>query len=663
MAVGAVWHDAPMTAQPLGGHTSSRNPRTRIAGTNMIALASNANPWRRRAVGLAASLAVVAGSLVVAPSAQAADPAGGEVDQAFVVGAGLTGTTVPVNSIQGDAMAVEPMPDGSVIVGGFFSAYKDQRFENLVRVRADGSADPAFRLDYNVSPPEFPAPYTSGDTRVVFGPVASVGITAVERVSNDRILVGGAFRDWSFLKMLDGTGRQVDAFRCQAPRRSATAWYYRTYCFNGAVRFIQSLGNNTFLIGGNFDTFSERKVSKIGRFKLINNVLTLDETFVSQIPTGNTGTEDPPKSITSVRAVGILSNGDYLLGGEFTKYGNRATPGLVHVTNTGELVNTFTSNAPNTTVRAIVVGYPNRETVTVGGDFSQLNGNNLSGLALMRMNAQRRWVIEDTMRATGAPGDPRKNFLLRLSNVCQEAPVSPSITSLALDSAGFLYVGGNFNLVQNNNQVYAIHRILRLDMDMKVDPRWAPGGVVDANSSGYFINACERNAGGGAWISALAPLPSGGLAVGGNFQAVFNYEAGQGGTAIDSVNLVRLRTNARVDGTVSTGTTLQANKPGLKDVKTLTPKANFTIEGTITGSLAAGETVSLRRLFIGTATFENGECQNLASYDVTASGIAPATARGMVTTRPGRYMCAIQEIATSAGSSRSGTAYYLVSAG
>jgi hypothetical protein len=118
-----------------------------------------------------------------------------------------------------------------------------------------------------------------------------------------------------------------------------------------------------------------------------------------------------------------------------------------------------------------------------------------------------------------------------------------------------------------------------------------------------------------------------------------------------------------VDGTVSTGTTLQANKPGLKDVKTLTPKANFTIEGSITGSLAAGETVSLRRLFIGTATFENGECQNLASYDVTASGIAPATARGMVTTRPGRYMCALQEIATSTGSSRSGTAYYLVSAG
>lgn len=597
--------------------------------------------------------------------AQAAEPSGGEVDQTFVVGAGLTGSTSPDPNVQGNGVALKALPDGSALVGGYFTTYRDQRFENIVRVRADGSADPTFQLSYNPTPPEFPAPYTSGNVTVRFGPPSTTLVTAIERVTDTTFLVGGVFRDWSFLKMIDGTGRQVEAFRCQAPRRSQTPWYLRNYCFNGPVNTIESIGNNTFLIGGSFDSFSERPVSKLGRFKVVNNVLTLDETFTAQFPSGNTGTEDPPKKAVAVTTVGVLPNGEYVVGGNFSKYSNRATSGLVHMNSRGELISTFAiskaGKAP--AVYDVLVGYPTSTSFVVGGSFDRVEGSEVTSVAFMRPGNQRgTWTVDESLRSAGPPSDRARHFALTSPfQVCDG--VSPIITvnSLVKDRDGFIYIGGNFSMVHNSDVSRSRSRIVRLAVDKNVDATWAPGGVIDNQSAGNFVNSCDRNAGYGASVASMALMSNGGLLATGNFQGVINYEADVSSSTIPTVNLVRLTTKSRPGTAGSSATALKAAKPELVGVKALSAKAAFTVSGVIAGNLADGESVTNRRLYIGTAAFENDECRNLAVFDVTERGITPATANGMVTVRAGRYMCAKQDLLTSSGASSSGIAYFRVS--
>ncbi|MFM7146732.1 MAG: delta-60 repeat domain-containing protein [Actinomycetales bacterium] len=634
-----------------GSLTSDRGPYTRLSRGTLLG-------------GLVVSLTLGMGTF----AAQAAEPTGGEVDQSFVVGAGLSGNTVAVSWAQGNGEALKTTADGSVLVGGFFTHYKDQAFQNLVRVRPDGSADPTFRFTYNPTPPEFPAPYTSGGVTYRFGPAGSTAVLAIEQVAADRFLVGGGFADWSFLKMIDGTGRQVEEFRCQAPRRSGTAWYLRTYCFNGSVHFIKSLGNNTYLIGGAFDTFSERRVSKLGRFKIINNVLTLDETFVAEFPVGNTGTEPTPKVPTYVNNVVVLANGDYMAGGDFTKYANRGTSGLVNITNTGAMLSTFDIKKGDKQGRvlALLGGYPNPSSVVVGGSFDRVLGSPVTNLAVLRPVNPRnggRWTVDQTLMTTVPFNNAGVNFAVTsLFDTC-DVPAYAAVTSLAKDANGFLYVGGIFDAVTSNDRLSPRSNVFRLDVDQNLDTTWAPGRVLDPQAAGYFVNGCARNDGTGPEVGALALGSTGGLIATGNFESVFNFNSDGNGAQIPSVNLVRLTTNTAASAGTASNTAVQAMKPELVGGKALTDKARFTISGTVTGNLAPGETVVARQLVIGSATFENGECRNTGTIDVTARGIAAATADGMVTVRPGRYMCASQSLTTSNGATRSGTAYYLVTAG
>jgi len=640
-----------MTRSSCGSLTSDHGPHARIGRGTLLG-------------GLVVTLALGVGTFPV----QAAEPMGGEVDRSFVVGTGLSGNTVALPGSQGNGVVLKTTADESVLVGGYFTQYKDQAFENLVRVRSDGSADPTFRFTYDPTPPEFPAPYTSGGVTYRFGPAGTTAVLAIEQTAADRFLVGGGFSDWSFLKMIDGTGRQVETFRCQAPRRSGTAWYLRTYCFNGAVHFIKSLGNNTFLIGGAFDTFSERRVSKLGRFKVINNVLTLDETFVAQFPVGNTGTEPTPKVLTYVNNVVVLANGDYMVGGDFTKYANRGTSGLVHISNTGEMLSTFDikKGEKQGRVFALLGGYPNASSVVVGGNFDRVMGSTVTNLAVLRPVNPRnggRWTVDQTLMTTVPFNNARVNFAITsLFSPC-DVPAYAAVRSLVKDANGFLYVGGIFDAVTSSDRFSSRSNVFRLDVDQNLDTTWAPGRVLDPQASGYFVNGCARNNGNGPEVEALALGSSGGLVASGNFESVYNYNAEGTGATIPSVNLVRLTTKTAASAGTASNTALQAMKPELVGGKALTDKAQFTISGTVTGNLAAGETVVSRQLVIGSATFEHGECRNSATTDVTASGIAAATANGMVTVRPGRYMCASQSLTTSNGVTRSGTAYYLVTAG
>ena len=431
------------------------------------------------------------------------------------------------------------------------------------------------------------------------------------------------------MKLVNERDRQVREFRYQEPARGGSPQNYVNYGFNGAVYSIEAVGRNAFLIGGAFTSYSQRSVNKLGLFRLQDNVLVLDESFTSQLPADETGTNGrTPK--TRVYVTKVLPGGDILIGGRITKYGRQATSGLVHVDAEGGLVSTFkfTKNGQPGAVNSLALDYPRDGVVAVGGYYDTTFDTQTSGLVTMsRSGGAGNWSAAQTFRF--------------LEGFDEELGM---VSGLQLDSEGALYVSGDFMFAGANGNLVTRSNILRLDRNGAVDARWSPGGFLSRNETGYFYftgepSADEEPEDQPPNVYAILSLSGGGLLAGGRFEGTHNYASGQGDSIL-SRNLVWLSTNLIQDSGVQLGTSVRALRPDVLDDKAVTPKGFITVSGAVEGTLEPGEEVNNRYFAVGVASAEFGECQNLEYFPLPTNldvAIKVVQALG----NPGDYLCEI----------------------
>ncbi len=157
--------------------------------------------------------------------------------------------------------------------------------------------------------------------------------------------------------------------------------------YPGQVYAIAVLNNDEALIGGDFPTYDGTSLNDIA---LVNTNGQLDTSFTSR--SGFNG---------AVNAI-ALSGNQYLVGGAFSSYQNniQSPAGIVRVNASGSLDTTFNAHGAgaNDTVRAVLV-QTNGE-VLIGGDFTNYDGIPCDYLALLTTNG----LLDTNFNATAIQG-------------------------------------------------------------------------------------------------------------------------------------------------------------------------------------------------------------------------------------------------------------------
>lgn len=147
----------------------------------------------------------------------------------------------------------------------------------------------------------------------------------------------------------------------------------------GQVYSIAVLTNDEAFIGGDFPTYNG--ASSVG-VALVGTNGQADTTF--NPGSGVSGDIDHQGNDAKVNAVAVSGN-QFYIGGNFTAYNNNPAVCVARLNANGGLDATFnTSQGPNGSVRALAV-WTNGE-VLIGGDFTEINGKTRDHIALLNTN-------------------------------------------------------------------------------------------------------------------------------------------------------------------------------------------------------------------------------------------------------------------------------------
>lgn len=319
---------------------------------------------------------------------------------------GVRDPSFAANWINSAIEKVLPLPDGSVVLGGWFSSVQDSDFDvfgrtGVTKVDATGKLDTSFAagggttgtpvLDLALQPDgkiiavgDFTAMNGTARNRIARlnadgsldtsfdpGTGADGRIYAVLLQPDGKIVVGGTFTNFNgtareYLARLNSDG-SLDTSFAGADFADTTGW---------RVESLAMQADGKLLVGGSF-YFSGGATRKAGICR-VDSTGALDDTFngVAQgaHALGSAG------SIGSVKSIAVQPDGKILIGGAFTAYNNTACGGVARLTNTGALDGTFAMTADGTT-NTIALMPDGR--VLVGGTFTTVNGSAASRLALL----------------------------------------------------------------------------------------------------------------------------------------------------------------------------------------------------------------------------------------------------------------------------------------
>ncbi len=234
----------------------------------------------------------------------------------------------------------QPSRSGGWLAAGHLGLAADTVVGNVVRLKSDGSFDPAFRSHIN--------------GRVV----------ALTEQADGKLLVGGWFtgtgdRSTRGFVRLNADGSIDNSFRLEPGTDGRLASF---------VNAIQVLPNGRILLGGYFETYNRSNVFNLIR---LHPDGALDESF----PLLRSGVNKP------VNAIRVLPDGRAYVAGYFTAIGGRAYRGIARLTRDGAVDTTFRSTRPNGEIWD-VLPLPNGQ-VLVAGAFTQVAGLQRRYLALL----------------------------------------------------------------------------------------------------------------------------------------------------------------------------------------------------------------------------------------------------------------------------------------
>ena len=214
----------------------------------------------------------------------------GSIDYYFNTGTALDGFAEEIRSII-------VQPDDKIIIGGTFSDFNGTAASGILRLNADGTIDTSFI-------------YGSG----MLGNVQSMSLQ-----SDGKIVAVGNFSDYN--------GNPVNSIvRLNADGTIDTSFITGSG-FNNQCLSVILQDDGKILVGGYFTDYNGTPVGRIVR---LNDDGTIDTSFVTGSGFDNT-----------VYRIGLLSNGDIIVGGSFNNYDSNSFNYIVKLSNTGTLDLTF----------------------------------------------------------------------------------------------------------------------------------------------------------------------------------------------------------------------------------------------------------------------------------------------------------------------------------
>ncbi len=288
-----------------------------------------------------------------------------------------TGANANIN-----ALAVQSS-DGKILIGGAFTSYNDKLRNSIARLNIDGSLDITFSPGLDAGPDDkvnvntiavqsdgkilIGGSFTSsssitrsriarlnadGSLDVGFNPGSGAdnNVNTIVIQSDGKILIGGVFTSYdgssrNRITRLNSVGTLDVGFN---PGSGA----------NGIVHTIAVQSDGKILIGGAFTSYNGTSCNHIAR---LNTDGSLDGTF-----THGTGASD------DIRSIAVQSDGKILIGGAFESYNGTTRKRIARLNTDGSLDGTFDPGwGANSAVFSIVV--QSNGNILIGGEFSNYN--------------------------------------------------------------------------------------------------------------------------------------------------------------------------------------------------------------------------------------------------------------------------------------------------
>jgi uncharacterized delta-60 repeat protein len=326
----------------------------------------------------------------------------GTLDAGFNAGGiGAANGSSPVYSV-----AVQSS-DQKILIGGSFNAYNGTTLPYLARLNTDGTLDSGFPLT------------GSGPNTVVY---------AIVMQSNGQILIGGDFTTYNatgrgYVARLNSDGTLDAGFAAGAGANF--------YIYSVAVQ-----SDSKALIGGAFASYSGAGRGFIAR--LISDG-TLDTSFLASGPGAN----------NVVNSVAMQSNGQILIGGNFTTY-NSTIRGYLARLNTDGSIDTGFATGPGANTNVNSVAMQSDGKVLIGGNFTTYDSTSRGYVARLNTDGS----LDTSFLATGAGANG-------------------VVYSVAVQSDGKILIGGGFTTYNGISRGY----IARLNTDGSLDTSFLATGV------------------------------------------------------------------------------------------------------------------------------------------------------------------------------------------
>lgn len=278
---------------------------------------------------------------------------------------------------------------------------------------------------------------------------------------------------------------------------------------NDVVYSVAVQSDDKVIIGGNFTTVNGASRSRIAR---LNADGTLDATFQNALAGAN----------ALVRNVALQTNGQVLMGGDFTSVNGSGRNHIARLNSNGSLDTNFVgslvgTNSTFTNVNARFIAVQSDGKLLVGGDFATVNGTSRTNLARLNSN-----------------GTLDTNFLNGLNGP------NDSIRTMIVQTDGRVIIGGFFTNVNG----IARGLVARLNTNGTLDTTFLNG---PAGTNGFH---------GGTPVNSLALQSDGQVLVGGSFTRI-------NGAA--RTNIARLSSDGTLDTNFLAGANGAANAVALQD--------------------------------------------------------------------------------------------------
>lgn len=311
------------------------------------------------------------------------------------------------------------LPDGSYVMAGDFTSYRGRPAMRVARVSPDGQLDEEFS-------PSSGANGASGSVRTIL-------------LSGDSLYLGGDFtryRDVSAARLvrIDFDGSLLKGF------------HEKGGFGNGSVLTLRE-SKGVLYVGGSFTSYRGRPAMRLAKLGAIDG--ELDRTFSPATgPNGASG---------SVRALLVESDGNLVVGGDFTSIRDRGAARLARIRADGEFLANFGSGFNDAVESLTFWG----DDLVVGGAFSQFDGREAKRLVRLHSSGQR----DDGFLPVAEGFDG-------------------SVSALAVLSDS-LWVGGNFTSYRGQKAL----RVARVFADGHLDSAYAASEAGGVSSAVHGVSA------------------------------------------------------------------------------------------------------------------------------------------------------------------------------